>query len=127
MRDFHACKHEEGQFVSTYVLKMKSYIDNLKRLGHPMSQKLRVNLILTSPSKEYETFVQNFNMNMHCTGKTIHEFHAMLILHEQLLPKKDATTVVMYVKAGRIQKKKNKNNKKPQKAAKSKNQRNGKA
>nr|GEY60309.1 hypothetical protein [Tanacetum cinerariifolium] len=33
VREFHACKHEEGQSVSSYVLKMKSYIDNLERLG----------------------------------------------------------------------------------------------
>nr|GEX15666.1 small hydrophilic plant seed protein, conserved site-containing protein [Tanacetum cinerariifolium] len=28
---------EEGQSVSSYVLKMKSYIDNLERLGHPVT------------------------------------------------------------------------------------------
>ncbi|GJW55237.1 hypothetical protein Tco_0099322 [Tanacetum coccineum] len=33
VRDFHACKHEEGQSVSSYVLNMKSYMDNLERLG----------------------------------------------------------------------------------------------
>ncbi|GJW76416.1 zinc finger, CCHC-type containing protein, partial [Tanacetum coccineum] len=36
-RDFHACKQEEGQSVSSYVLKMKGYIDNLERLGHPVT------------------------------------------------------------------------------------------
>nr|GEY88229.1 hypothetical protein [Tanacetum cinerariifolium]GEY93260.1 hypothetical protein [Tanacetum cinerariifolium] len=35
-RDFHSCKQEEGQSVSSYVLKMKGYIDNLERLGHPV-------------------------------------------------------------------------------------------
>ncbi|GKB73058.1 hypothetical protein Tco_0934470 [Tanacetum coccineum] len=35
-RDFHSCKQEEGQSVSLYVLKMKGYIDNLERLGHPV-------------------------------------------------------------------------------------------
>ncbi|GKD84493.1 zinc finger, CCHC-type containing protein [Tanacetum coccineum] len=40
VREFHACKQEEGQSVSSYVLKMKSYIDNLERLGHSMSQNL---------------------------------------------------------------------------------------
>nr|GEZ05713.1 zinc finger, CCHC-type [Tanacetum cinerariifolium] len=34
-RDFHSCMQEEGQSVSLYVLKMKGYIDNLERLGHP--------------------------------------------------------------------------------------------
>nr|GEZ91465.1 zinc finger, CCHC-type [Tanacetum cinerariifolium] len=37
MREFHSCKQEEGQSVSSYVLKMKSYIDNLERLGYPVS------------------------------------------------------------------------------------------
>ncbi|GKC42479.1 hypothetical protein Tco_1060201 [Tanacetum coccineum] len=38
VREFHAYKKEEGQSVSSYVLKMKSYIDNLERLGHLVSQ-----------------------------------------------------------------------------------------
>ncbi|GJT95197.1 hypothetical protein Tco_1090715, partial [Tanacetum coccineum] len=46
VRDFHFCKQEEGQSVSSYVLKMKSYIDNLERLGHPVSLGLAVSLIL---------------------------------------------------------------------------------
>nr|GEW10958.1 hypothetical protein [Tanacetum cinerariifolium] len=37
MRDFHSCRQEEGQSVSSYVLKMKGYIDNLERLGHPVT------------------------------------------------------------------------------------------
>nr|GEU42596.1 zinc finger, CCHC-type [Tanacetum cinerariifolium] len=36
-RDFHSCRQEEGQSVSSYVLKMKGYIDNLERLGHPVT------------------------------------------------------------------------------------------
>nr|GEV53653.1 hypothetical protein [Tanacetum cinerariifolium] len=37
MREFHSCKQEEGQSVSSYVLKMKSCIDNLERLGNPVT------------------------------------------------------------------------------------------
>nr|GFC06107.1 zinc finger, CCHC-type [Tanacetum cinerariifolium] len=37
-RDFHSCRQEEGQSVSSYVLKMKGYIDNLERLGTPMGK-----------------------------------------------------------------------------------------
>nr|GEY70743.1 zinc finger, CCHC-type [Tanacetum cinerariifolium] len=36
-RDFHSCKQEEGQSVSSYVLKMKGYIDNLERLENPVT------------------------------------------------------------------------------------------
>ncbi|GKE59111.1 hypothetical protein Tco_1498296, partial [Tanacetum coccineum] len=85
MREFHSCKQEEGQFVSSYVLKMKSYIDNLERLGHPMSLGLGVSLILISLRKEFDGFVKNYNM--HNMRKTINELHAMLKLHEQSLPK----------------------------------------
>nr|GEV76003.1 hypothetical protein [Tanacetum cinerariifolium] len=35
-RDFHSCKQIEGQLVSSYVLKMKGYIDNLEHLGNPV-------------------------------------------------------------------------------------------
>ncbi|GJX43120.1 retrotransposon protein, putative, ty1-copia subclass [Tanacetum coccineum] len=54
VREFHACKQEKGQSVSSYVLKMKSYTDNLERLGHDMTQNLFVNLILVLLRKEYE-------------------------------------------------------------------------
>ncbi|GJS20504.1 hypothetical protein Tco_0449136 [Tanacetum coccineum] len=39
-RDFHSCKQEEGHSVSSYVLKMKGYIDNLERLRHPVTLDL---------------------------------------------------------------------------------------
>nr|GEZ49207.1 hypothetical protein [Tanacetum cinerariifolium] len=79
---------EEGQFVSSYILKMKSYIDNLERLGHPVLLNVVVRLILVSLRKEYDSFVQNYNM--YGIGNTVNELHAMLKLHEQTLPKKDA-------------------------------------
>ncbi|GJW95832.1 zinc finger, CCHC-type containing protein [Tanacetum coccineum] len=78
---------EEGQSVSSYVLKMKGYIDNLEHLGHPVSLSLAVSLILVSLRKEYDSFMQNYNM--YRMGKTLNELHAMLKLHEQTLPKRD--------------------------------------
>ncbi|GJV16770.1 hypothetical protein Tco_1362093 [Tanacetum coccineum] len=88
VREFHTCKQEEGQSVSSHVLKMKGYIDNLERLGQPVGQNLAVSLILVSLNKDFTSFVQNFNM--HGMGKTVNELHAMLKLHEESLPKKDA-------------------------------------
>ncbi|GKG63993.1 hypothetical protein Tco_0649243, partial [Tanacetum coccineum] len=32
VREFYTCKQEEGQSVSSHVLKIKGYIDNLERL-----------------------------------------------------------------------------------------------
>ncbi|GKF13337.1 zinc finger, CCHC-type containing protein [Tanacetum coccineum] len=99
MREFHACKQEEGQSVSSYILKMKNYIDNLERLGHPMSLNLAVSLILVSLRKEYDSFVQNYNM--HGMGKMVNELHAMLKPHEQTLPKKD-TPALHAIRSGKI-------------------------
>ncbi|GJS80738.1 zinc finger, CCHC-type containing protein [Tanacetum coccineum] len=102
MREFHACKQEEGQSVSSYVLKMMGYIDNLERLGQPIDQNLAVSLILVSLNKDYDSFVQNYNM--HGMGKTVNELHAMLKLHENTLPKKDVNPALHAIRAGRVQK-----------------------
>nr|GEU36658.1 zinc finger, CCHC-type [Tanacetum cinerariifolium] len=100
-RDFHSCKQEEGQSVSSYVLKMKCYIYNLERLGHPVTLGLSVSLILIGLRKEYDGFVQNYNI--HSMGKTINELHAMLKLHEQTLPKNNAPALHA-IRASKVQK-----------------------
>ncbi|GKB69383.1 zinc finger, CCHC-type containing protein, partial [Tanacetum coccineum] len=106
VREFHTCKQEEGQYVSSYVLKMKSCIDQLERLGHPVILNLGVSLILVGLSKEYDSFVQNYNM--HSMGKTVNELHAMLKLHEDTLPKKVVAPALHAIRAGNVQKNKNK-------------------
>ncbi|GJX95661.1 zinc finger, CCHC-type containing protein [Tanacetum coccineum] len=124
MREFHSCKQEEGHSVSSYVLKMKSYIDNLEHLGHPVSLGLGVSLILISLRKEFDSFVQNYYM--HSMRKTINELHAMLKLHEQTLPKNNAP-VLHAIRAGKVQKGNNKHKKpQPQLAARGQNQGKGK-
>nr|GEX77307.1 zinc finger, CCHC-type [Tanacetum cinerariifolium] len=100
-RDFHSCKQEEGQLVSSYVLKMKGYIDNLEYLGHPVTLGLGVSLILIGLRKEYDGFMQNYNM--HSMGKIVNELHAMLKLHEQTLPKNNALALHA-IRAGKVQK-----------------------
>ncbi|GJW06422.1 zinc finger, CCHC-type containing protein [Tanacetum coccineum] len=92
---------------------MKRYIDQLERLGHPVTLNLGVSLILVGLSKEYDSFVQNYNM--HSIGKTVNELHAMLKLHEETLPKKVVAPALHAIRAGKVQKNKNK---KPSKAAK---------
>ncbi|GJX50964.1 hypothetical protein Tco_0277809 [Tanacetum coccineum] len=76
------------------------YIDNLERLGHAMTQNLSVSLILVSLRKEYDGFVQNYNM--HSMRKTVTELHAMLKLHEQTLPPKEVTPALNAIRAGMI-------------------------
>nr|GEY01592.1 hypothetical protein [Tanacetum cinerariifolium] len=104
VREFHTSKQEEGQSVSSHVLKMKGYIDNLERLGQPVSQNLAVSLILVSLNKDFDSFMQNYNM--YDMGKTVNELHAILKLHEETLPKKDANPVLHAIRARRVQKNK---------------------
>ncbi|GJU26188.1 hypothetical protein Tco_1164809 [Tanacetum coccineum] len=100
-RDFHSCKQEEGQSVSSYVLKMKGYIDNLERLGHPVTLGLVVSLILIVLRKEFDGFVHNYNM--HSLGKTVNELHAMLKLHEQTLARpKNSAPALHAIRAGKV-------------------------
>nr|GEV12339.1 zinc finger, CCHC-type [Tanacetum cinerariifolium] len=100
-RDFHSCRQEERQPVSSYILKMKGYIDNLERLGHLVTLSLSVSLILIGLRKKYDGFVQNYNM--YSIGKTVNELHAMLKLHEQTLPKNNAPALNA-IQAGKVQK-----------------------
>nr|GEZ55736.1 hypothetical protein [Tanacetum cinerariifolium] len=99
---------EEGQSISSYVLKMKSYIANIERLEHPVTTGLGVSLILISLRKDFDGFVQNYNM--HNMGKTINELHAMLKLHEQTKPKNNAPALHT-IRAGKVQKGNNKHKK----------------
>ncbi|GKA15739.1 hypothetical protein Tco_0695486 [Tanacetum coccineum] len=64
-------------------------LQELKTLfAQQVEQDPRVSLILISLRKEFDSFVQNYNM--HSMGKTINELHPMIKLHEQTLPKKNA-------------------------------------
>ncbi|GJW01428.1 hypothetical protein Tco_1556679 [Tanacetum coccineum] len=96
-----------------HELLQTSYIDQLERLGHPVALKLVVSLILVGLSKEYDSFVKNYNM--HSMGKTINELHVMLKLYEETLPKKVVAPALHAIRAGKVQKNKNKT---PSKAAK---------
>nr|GEY01142.1 zinc finger, CCHC-type [Tanacetum cinerariifolium] len=123
MRDFHSCNQEEGQSVSSYVLKMKGYIDNLVRLGHPVTLGLGVSMILIGLHKDFDGFVQNYNM--HSLGKTINELHAMLKLHEKTLPKNNAPALHA-IRAGKVQKVNKHKKSQPQMAGRGQNHGEGK-
>ncbi|GJU97484.1 retrotransposon protein, putative, ty1-copia subclass [Tanacetum coccineum] len=68
--------------------------------SHPVSLNLAVSLILVSLSKEYDSFVQNYNM--HIMGKTMNELHVLLKLHVQMLPKKDDVLALHVIRAGKM-------------------------
>ncbi|GKB61220.1 zinc finger, CCHC-type containing protein [Tanacetum coccineum] len=90
-----------GAFEMLKELKM-FYIDNLERLDHVMTQNLSVSLILVLLRKEYDRFVQNYNI--HSMGKTVTELHDMLKLHEKSLPPKEVAPALHAIRAGRIRK-----------------------
>nr|GEV47187.1 reverse transcriptase domain-containing protein [Tanacetum cinerariifolium] len=86
--------------------------------GHPVTLSLGVSLILIGLRKEYDGFVQNYNM--HSMGKTVNELHAMLKLHEQTLPKNSAPAVHA-IRASEIQKVNKHKKPQPQMAARGQN------
>ncbi|GJR40537.1 retrotransposon protein, putative, ty1-copia subclass [Tanacetum coccineum] len=75
VKAFHACKQEDGQSVSPYLLKMKGYLETLEHLGYHMPKELD-------------------------HRETIVELHAMLKLHEKGIPKKTSTIAVLAISGG---------------------------
>ncbi|GJV13988.1 hypothetical protein Tco_1359311 [Tanacetum coccineum] len=110
IQTFHACKQEEGKLVSSYVLKINGYVEQLERLGYVIPQEISVGLILNGLTSDFVKFVRNYNM--HNMGKTIGELRALLIEYEKGLPKKAATPQVLVIQGDKIQK----SNKKSQNA-----------
>ena len=72
----NGCKMTPGTSVSAHVLKMKGFIDQLDKLGTPISLELATDLILGSLLESYDQFVMNYNM--HHMEKSIAELHGML-------------------------------------------------
>nr|GEV20658.1 hypothetical protein [Tanacetum cinerariifolium] len=97
----------KGQKEVVVLMLLTIDLDIQQNLAHLVS------LILVSLNKDYDSFVQNYNM--HSMGKTVNELHAMLKMHEDTLPKKDNNPALHAIRAGRVQK--NQKNK-PHKAAK---------
>ncbi|GJX47470.1 zinc finger, CCHC-type containing protein [Tanacetum coccineum] len=75
-------------------------LENYK--AYDMIQELKTILILNSVNKDYDQFVQNYNM--HNMGKTIAALHHILKLHDKGIPKKTETPTVLAIHEGKIQK-----------------------
>ncbi|XP_071709438.1 uncharacterized protein [Rutidosis leptorrhynchoides] len=100
VRALHACKMTEGTSISSYVLKMKSYIDRLERLRSSIGPELAIDLILNSLPKSCDQFVLNYNMNN--LEKSISELHLMLKTIEKNIPSK--TSEVLMIREEKIKK-----------------------
>ena len=81
----YQCKLAEESPVNPHVLKMMGYIENLSRLGYPLSKELASDIILQSLPSSYHQFILNFNMNG--LEKSMTELHGMLKTAEQNLRK----------------------------------------
>ncbi|GJX48596.1 retrotransposon protein, putative, ty1-copia subclass [Tanacetum coccineum] len=94
----------EGQLVAPEITTAHTaWIKGSKKLAGASSDYVRfsllqagrravLSLILISLRKEFDGFVQNYNI--HSMGKIVNELHAMLKLHEQTLPK---TTLMLFM------------------------------
>ena len=89
--------------VSAHVLKMKGLINQLDKLGAPISHELATNMILGSLPKSYDQFFMNYNM--HLIEKSIVELHGMLKNVETNIQK---TNPVLMVQKGEGMKRKGK-------------------
>nr|GEU61234.1 hypothetical protein [Tanacetum cinerariifolium] len=85
----------ENLHAHEMLLELKTlFAQQAEAFGVPVTLSLEVSLILISLRKEFDGFVQNYNM--HNMEKTINELHAMLKLHEQTLPKKTHLLFMLY-------------------------------
>ncbi|GKB61367.1 retrotransposon protein, putative, ty1-copia subclass [Tanacetum coccineum] len=77
LKELKLCLHQQES--TELSIDYAGYIDNLERLGHPVTLGLAVSQILIGLHKEFDRFVQNYNM--HSLGKTVNEcLVAMLCL-----------------------------------------------
>ncbi|GJZ87038.1 zinc finger, CCHC-type containing protein [Tanacetum coccineum] len=101
----------QKEIVVMMLLTMDLEIQrNLAHLGvNDMLKELKAIYYKQAEHKLLQT-----NYNMHGMGKDVNELHAMLKLHEETLPKKVVAAALHAIRAGKVQKNKNK---KPLKAA----------
>nr|KAJ0184546.1 hypothetical protein LSAT_V11C900496980 [Lactuca sativa] len=87
LKALDAIKIEEIGNMSTHVLKMKSYMDQLERLVSPYPQDLATYIIMDYLPKSYNDFIMNYNTNG--WEKPISELHEMLKTIEKNIRRKE--------------------------------------
>ena len=92
MKALNECKMAHGTSVSAHVLKMNGHLDQLERLGAPLSNELARDTILRSLPNSYDQFVMNYNM--HNMDKSITELLGMLKNAKNSIPKSNDMLVV---------------------------------
>jgi len=89
----HECKMAEGASVSSHVIKMIGYIENLERLGFPYNQDLSIDIILQPLPPSYSSFIMNYNMNG--LEKSLTELHGMLKTAQQNIKHKTSDVLLV--------------------------------
>ncbi|GKB51286.1 hypothetical protein Tco_0902039 [Tanacetum coccineum] len=103
-RRLNACKMEEGQSVSSHVLKIESYVDKLERLGHPMPHVLADNIVLCSLPNLFDNFVMNYNMQG-WDNKSLRELHKMFKIAKKNVPSKTVVPSLHMIRDRGVKKK----------------------
>ena len=107
IKAFINCKLAKGSPVSPHVLKMKSYLEQLQRLGLEISRELAIDLVLQSLLDTFDQFVMSYNM--HGMEKTLTELHGMLKTAELNIK---STSEVLMVQKGKNPKKRDREQRK---------------
>ncbi|KAI3827461.1 hypothetical protein L1987_01537 [Smallanthus sonchifolius] len=100
MKKLIACRMQEGTSVSTHVVKMKGYIDQMNKLGYPMQDEMAADFIFNSLPSSCDQFVMNFNLNGWV--KTVLEIHGLLKTAE--MNGQSKTNQVLMVRSGGVTK-----------------------
>ncbi|GJS45085.1 hypothetical protein Tco_0595206 [Tanacetum coccineum] len=82
--------------------KYYEYVNFEQEVACLMLPRIGVSLILNYLNKDFDQFIQNYNM--HSMGKSIVELHDMLKLHEKGIPTKVETPAVLAIREGKIHK-----------------------
>ncbi|KAI3673354.1 hypothetical protein L6452_39472 [Arctium lappa] len=90
-----ACKMTERSSVSTHILKMKGYFDQLTRLGSPLGQELEIDMVLNSLPKTYKQFIKDYNMKG--LNTTLTELYSLLKTTERDMKSKLGSTKPKHV------------------------------
>jgi gag-polypeptide of LTR copia-type len=86
------CKMVECSSVSSHVMKMMSYMQQLEKLDNPVPQRMATDFIINSLTPSYLGFVMNFHMND--MEKSLDELHGMLKMAEEDIKKSDPKVVL---------------------------------
>ena len=79
-KKMYYCKQGANEPVGPHVLKMINYIERLEKIGFPLTEEIKTDLVLQSLDKWFSPFVSNFLMNG--IEKPLPELLSLLQTHE---------------------------------------------